>query len=130
MCWPVSLVAAAAEDPVSVHTLLYPDSLRVAYHLELFPAVMRVALDCLCGVRGPVVLTEEPPVEPLELSAVWDEPLERGWLSDSSGGEAASDATASSPRSSSAGCTPWSAVLRPSCTPSSPASLVPPLPVL
>ena len=112
MCWPVSLVAATTEDPVSAHTLLYPGSLRVVYHPELFPAVMRVALDCLCGVRGPVVLTEEPPAEPLELDALWDEPSERGWSTDSSGGEAASDATPSS-LGSSAGCTPRSAGPRP-----------------
>ena len=130
MCWPVSLVAATAEDPVSAHTLLYPGLLRVVYHPELFPAVMRVALDCLCGVRGPAVLTKGPPVEPLELDAAWDEPLERGWLSDSSGGEVASDATPLSQRSSSAGCTPRSAVLRPGCTPSTPASAFPFLPFL
>ena len=130
MCWPISLVAATVEDPMSAHTLLYPGSLRVVYHPELFPAVMRVALDCLCGVRGPVVLTEEPPVEPLELDAVWDEPLERGWLSDSSGGEVASDGTPSSQRSSSASSTLRSAVLRPGCPSSTPASVFPFLPSL
>ena len=109
MCWPISLVAATAEDPGSTHTLLYPGSLRVVYHPELFPAVMRVALDCLCGVRGPAVLTEEPPVE---LDAAWDELPERGWSTDSSSSEAALDATPLSP-GSSAGCTPRSAGPRP-----------------
>ena len=94
---------------MSAHTLLYPCSLRVVYHPELFPAAMRVALDYLCGVRGPAVLTEEPPVEPLELEAEWDESPERGWSTDSSRGEAASDATPSSPGSSSAGRAPRSA---------------------
>ena len=113
MCWPVSLVTAIAEDPVSVHTLLYPGSLRVVYHPELFPAVMRAALDCLCGVRGPAVLTEELPVEPLDLDAVRGAPLEQGWSSNSldSAGEWA--ATPSSPGSSSVGCTPRSAGPRP-----------------
>ena len=129
MCWPVSLVAATAEDPASAHTLLYPGLLRVMYHPELFPAVLRVALDCLCGVRGPAVLTEEPPVEPFELDAAWDESPERGWSTDSSGGEAASDATPSS-RGSSAGGTPRSAVLRPGFTLPTPASAFPFLPSL
>ena len=127
MCWPISLVAATAEDPVSAHTLLYPGSLRVVYHPELFPAVMRVALDCLCGVRGPVALTEELPAEPLGLDAAWGERPERGWSTDSTGGEAASDATPSSPGSSSAGCTPRSAGPRPGYTPPVPAPSFPPL---
>ena len=130
MCWPVSLVSATSEDPVSAHTLLYLGSLRVVYHPELFPAVMRAALDCLCGVKGPVVLTEELPVEPLGLDAVWSGPLERGWSSDSSDGVAVSDATPSSLGSSSAGCTPRSAGPRPSCTPPVPASSFPYLPSL
>ena len=127
MCWPVSLVTATAEDPVSAHTLLYPGSLRVVYHPELFPAVMRAALDCLCGVRGPEVLTEELPVEPLELDAMRGASLEQGWSSDSldSAGEWAD--TPSSPGSSSVGCTPRSAGPRPSCTP---PVLAPSLPFL
>ena len=131
MCWPISLVAATAEDPRSAHTLLYPGSLRVVYHPELFPAAMRVALDCLCGVRGPAVLTEEPPVEPLELEAAGDESPEGGWSTDSSGGGEASDATCSSPGSSSAGCAPRSAGPRARRTPPVPApSFSPPLPML
>ena len=118
MCWPVSLVTAIAEDPVSVHTLLYPGSLRVVYHPELFPAVMRAALDCLCGVRGPTVLTEELPAESLDLGAVRGEPLGQSWSSDSLDSASEWAAEPTSPGSSAVGCTPRSAGPRPQLHPS------------
>ena len=49
-CWPVSLVLPGAQGPGGVQVLVYPGLLEVLYHAEYFPAVMRVALDVLCGV--------------------------------------------------------------------------------
>ena len=81
---------------------MYPGSLEVLYHAEYFPAVMRVALDVLCGVLVLAVahggdIEPDPALEELG----WGEVLGGEALSDSSSGVAsATSSVISSPANS------------------------------
>ena len=84
---------------------MYPGSLEVLYHAEYFPAVMRVALDVLCGVpvfgAAPGGDMGVPDPAPEELG--WEEVLGGEALSDSSScvasvASSASSSPAGSPR--------------------------------